>query len=529
MEKKGFAKEALKALKEKRRKDIAHYFVYSQIFWYLLLVAAQLAIFFLFTLRFRKYTDEYLGGSIALSFFFVIYLTNTKGKNEYKIAWLLPLIIFPWFGLFAYIIYHLNAGSRRFRKSISKVKNETKAFVPEQEEVEAILSKYKTEKNICHYLIKAGNYFPYTNNHISYLKNGETYYPALLEALKNAKKYIFIEYFIIGNDEVWNGVLEILEAKVKEGVEVRVLYDGFGSLGLTSKKYRASLAAKGINARVFLKLIPFFDTKLNNRDHRKIVIIDGETAFTGGINLSNEYFNIGKNRFPYWKDNGLIVKGKAINAITTMFLQNWSIAENVVTEDYGKYLNKEYEKYADEGMTIPYGDDAFNDMDIAEDLYLHMINSAKEYVHITSPYLVIDNQMIENLTFACQSGKEVALVLPSKPDHFITFCIGRTYIKDLVDAGVKIYSYNKGFIHQKTVICDGKSASIGSVNLDYRSFYHHFECGIYMADNSVISDIEGDFQEILQDCTLITAQEYKKIPKKQLIIGRLFRIFAPLM
>lgn len=518
-----------KSISKKRGKEITHYIVYSQIFWYLLLVAIQIALFFLFTLRFRKYTDEFLGGSIALSFFFVIYLTNTKGKNEYKIAWLLPLIIFPWFGIFAYIIYHLNAGGRYFKKSLENVKKETINLCPSKQETEKILSTHNNEKNTCNYLMNSGNYFPYVNTEIEYLKNGETYYPVLLDALKKAEHFIFMEFFIIADDESWNGILEILEEKVKEGVEVRVLYDGFGSLGIVSKKYKKLLNSKGIESKVFLKLIPFFDTKLNNRDHRKIVVIDGKIAFTGGINLANEYFNIGENRFPYWKDNGITIKGPAIRTLTTLFLQNWSIAEKPVTEDYGKYINLSYKEYEADGITIPYGDDAFNDMDIAEDLYIHIISSAKDYVHITSPYLILDNQVTEALIFAHQSGKEVSIVLPAQPDHYITFCIGRSYVKDLVDSGIKIYFYNKGFIHQKTVIGDGRTASVGSVNFDYRSFYHHFECGVYMADNSAICDIEKDFQEILKDCTLITEQEYKKIPKRQIFIGRLFRIFAPLM
>lgn len=522
-------KSGLKAVRKKRRKEITRGIVYSQLFWYLILIAIQLTLFFLFTLKFRKYTDEYLGGSIALSFFFFIYLTNTKGKNEYKLAWLLPFIIFPWFGLFAYFIYHANSGGHFFKKSVLKVKKDTQHFVPSKQETQNLIEKYSDEKLICNYLINAGNYYPYEKNKISYLKNGEIYYPTLLEELEKAQKFIFIEYFIICKDEAWEGVEKILLEKAKQGVEIRVLYDGFGSLGFASKRYKKELEANGIKLRPFLKLIPFFDTKLNNRDHRKIVVIDGKVCFTGGINLSNEYFNIGKNRFPYWKDNGVLLKGQAVNAFTTMFLQNWAIAQNIESEDYSKYINNEYEQFDDKGLTIPYADDAYNDMDIAEDLYIHMITFAQNYIHITSPYLVIDNQMTENLIFACNTGKEVCLVLPSKPDHFLTFCIGRSYIKDLMKSGVRIYLYNKGFIHQKTLIADGRVASVGSVNFDYRSFYHHFECGVYMTDNLVINEIEKDFQEILQDCTLVDEKVYKKIPKIQLLIGRIFRIFAPLM
>lgn len=515
-------------IKNKQQVQWVKALVYSRLLITMLLVVFQIFLFFLFVLRFQPYIEYFLGGSLFVSFFFIVYLVNTSGKNEFKIAWMLPLLLFPIFGIAAYIMFHINHGGRKLKKRLIHVKEQTKDLIPSSEATDRILNENSHRKDICSYMINTANYYPYEKNQLTYLKNGETYLPVLLEELKKAQKFIFMEFFIVFPDEAWEQILDVLEERSKAGVEVRLLFDGFGSLIVASKKYMKYLESRGAKCHMFLPLVPLFSTQLNNRDHRKIVVIDGHTAFTGGINLTNEYFNIGKNRFNYWKDNAVMIKGSAAMSFTTMFLQNWYI-DDVHDEDYNSYLLQEYPAYEQKGITLPYGDDAYNDEDIAEDLYIYLINSAKKYIHITSPYLVIDNQIYSQLILARKLGIEVSLILPSVPDHMITFCIGRVYVKKLIENGINVYFYNKGFIHAKTVICDGQMASVGSVNLDYRSFYHHFECGVLMCDNPVVSDIEEDFQETLKDCTLVTREEYKKIPKRQRFVGWLFRIFSPLM
>ncbi len=514
--------------KDSKTKNRFKKLVYSRIILVFFLILIQIIIFFLFCIRLNKYIEFYLGFSLLLSFIFLIYLSNCKGKSEFKFAWVLLLVVFPLLGISAYILYHLNVGGLRLRKRIIYVKEKTKEIHASETKVKKILQENSEISDLGFYLKNHGSFYPSEKNNLKYYENGELFFPEFLDELEKAKKFIFIEFFIIGLDETWGKVMKILERKVQEGVEVRVLYDSIGSVQIATSAYQKYLKRKGIKSHIFLKMIPLFSTKLNNRDHRKIVVIDGKVAFTGGINLSNEYMNYGKNRFDYWKDNALKIEGSGIENLTKMFLQDWNL-ETKDDEDYEKYIRISYKNYDSKGVLIAYGDDAYNNEDIAEDVYLYFLSKSKKFVYMTSPYLVIDNHMVETILFAVKRGIDVKLIVPSKPDHYITFCIARTYLKVLMDAGVQIYLYDKGFIHEKTFICDDKMATVGSINMDYRSLYHHFECGAFMYDTPVIKDIKNDYENTLKDCTLLTKEIYKKIPIIQKVIGYIFRIIGPLV
>ena len=321
----------------------------------------------------------------------------------------------------------------------------------------------------------------------------------------------------------------MLAKKASEGVEVRVLYDAMGSVLASSKFYVNYLQSKGINAQIFLPLFPIFSTQQNNRDHRKIVVIDGQIAYTGGVNISNEYFNMEQRRFNYWKDNAIRIEGSAIKTFIAMFMQTWNISKKY-DDNYEYYLNSCDVSNEEKGVIIPYGDDAYNNQDLAEDIYLHIINNAKKYVKITTPYVLIDSQLYDALVFAVSRGVEVSIIVPSVPDHFVTFCMGRVFIKQLIDMGVKVYEYKRGFIHAKTFVSDDRFATIGSVNLDYRSLFHHFECGALLYDKPCIEDIKNDFSEMIEnDCKEFTQESYKSFPLINRMIGRIFKVFAPLM
>lgn len=511
------------------------------------LIVIQIALWIVFLFWLEPYLKYYIGSGLVLVSGFMIYLSNCKGKNEFKLAWLAPTVIFPLFGISGYFLYHANWGGHELRTNLNRVKSNTNSLLPEKESANSILQKFPEVQDLAKYLLNEGNFFPHTNNVEKYYPNGESLYPDFLENLKSAKEFIFIEFFIVDIDESFIKILNILKQKVKEGVEVRFLYDAFGSYIPATKTYKKYLESFGIKAQVFLPLVPVFSTQLNNRDHRKIVVIDGKIGYTGGLNLKNEYFNINnkKNKFPYWKDNFIEIRGSAIRNLTEMFLQNWNIQikpqksrfskkinENFIEDDYKEYICRNYEIFSEsqgEGLVIPYGDDAHNKNDIAEDVYLYILNKAQKYVYITSPYVVIDNQMLETLTFAAKRGVDVKLIVPSEPDHILTFAIGKTYIKNLLDNGIHVYLYNKGFIHAKTFVSDDVTATVGSVNLDYRSFFHHFECGVFLHKTKCVSDIKNDIQETLKDCTEMFLEDYKKLPLKIRFSGRLFRLFAPLV
>lgn len=515
-------------IKDKHGRKILNRFFYSRVFVTFLLIAIQIAIFVIFLVKLNSHSEYYFGSSIGLSALFMIYLSNSKGKNEFKIAWLVPIVIFPLFGVVAYIMYHTNMGGLIYKKRFLQLGKTIQSYKNDEKSDLRKLKKYEEVQDLGNYLLTYGKFTPYEKTKVTYYNSGEVFLPELLEQLKKAENFIFIEYFIINVDECWTSILEVLKEKAKKGVTVRVMYDGLGSVTASQSSYQKFLKENGIDSHIFLPLVPFFSTQLNNRDHRKIVVIDGKTAFTGGINLSNEYFNFGKNKFSYWKDNAVKVEGAAVKGFTEMFLQTWNL-QTKQEDEYEKYLYAKVKRFDEPGLVIPYGDNAFNDKDIAEDVYQYIINASKKYLYITTPYLVIDNQLMSDLIFAAQRGVKVRIAVPAKPDHLLTFCVGKTFQKNLMDYGIEVYEYQKGFIHAKTFISDGKMATVGSVNLDYRSLYHHFECGCFMYDVPAIKEIEKDFESIVKDSSLMTKETYKKIPAIRRALGRVFRIFSPLI
>ncbi|MDY5123149.1 MAG: cardiolipin synthase [Treponema sp.] len=511
-----------------RSKEIFRRILFSRVILSFILLVAQVVLLMFFIFRFEKYLDSYLLVSLGVSILFVIYLTNTEQQNEFKIAWMIPAIIVPLFGVFAYTWYHLDSNGIRISKKLSKLRKKTDSLLPEKKESLEVLERYSDFKDIGYYLLNSGNYYAHDDTKIKYFPNGETFFPDFIESLRNAKEYIFLEYFIIGIDECWTQILEILEQKVKEGVEVRVMCDGIGTFMTSSRSYQKFLASKGIKTKVFLKLLPILSVTIDNRDHRKITIIDGKVGYTGGLNISNQYFNYGKNRFSYWKDNAIRMEGTAIRNLTQMFLQTWNIQGNG-EDDFEKFMCRDFGHYESEGLIIPYGDDLFNRENIAEDIYLHLINTSKKYLYITTPYIIIDNQMISAMKFAAKRGVDIRVIVPSVPDHLLTFCLGRVYLKSLLDAGVKVYLYKEGFIHAKTFISDDKIATVGTINLDYRSLVTHFECGTLIAESHGVYDIKSDFDDMFENEKVVEmkAEDYKKIPAWQRFAGRLLKVFGP--
>ncbi len=516
-------------IKDKRVKRAIKQSVFSRVVLIALLLLTQLVLTFLVVLKLEPYIEFFLGGNLVITLIFYIYLSNLNGKTEYKLAWLLPVLILPIFGLACYILYHINGGGHLLKSKLTKLKAKTEIYTRNDDNSFKILDSFPEVRGIGYYLLIQSGNNPHINNELKYYPCGEDFYLDFLNTIKSAKKFIFLEFFIIDIDESWLLLLEVLQQKISEGVEVRILYDALGSIMTSTRKYVNYLKKLGINAKVFLPLIPFFSTQQNNRDHRKIIVVDGEIGYTGGLNLSNQYFNIGENKFSYWKDNFIRVKGSAAQNFTSMFLQTWNVANSKTPEEFNKYLQISTPKYEADGLVIPYDDDAYNNEDIAEDVYEYIIENSKEYLYITTPYVVIDNQIKESLIFAAKRGVKVILIVPSQPDHLITFCIGRTFIKNLIENDVHVYCYEKGFIHAKTFISDDKIATVGSINLDYRSFFHHFECGTFIYKSKVINDIKNDFETTLQECSEFTIKDYKKFPLIKRMIGRIFRVFSPLM
>ena len=363
---------------------------------------------------------------------------------------------------------------------------------------------------------------------MKYFPLGEYKFKALVEELKKAKKYIFMEYFIVEEGYMWGTILNILRHKVEEGVEVRFMYDGMCAISMLPYDYPNKINHWGIKCKMVNKVKPFLSTTQNNRDHRKICVIDGCVGFTGGINLGDEYINR-KERFGHWKDTAVMLKGDAVQSLTMIFLQMWNVDERK-EEDYRRYLTPKTPGLKRElGYVIPYADSPFDNENVGEEVYFHILNHAKKYVHIMTPYLILDNEMITTLTRAAKSGIEVIIIMPHIPDKWYAFVVAKTYYKELIESGVQIYEYTPGFVHAKVFVADDDTATVGTINLDYRSLYLHFECGTFIYNNSEIDRIERDFQQTLAKCHKVTLIEVKKRSAFTKIAGQVLRLIAPLM
>lgn len=504
--------------------------IFSRTSLAILSVALQILVILTAFEFFSDYIVWIFGGVTILSLFVVVYILNSKQNPAYKIAWIIPILLFPLFGVLVYLFVHTQAGTRIINKKLKLIRNDTQQYLRQNEEVMALLEN--TDKHTANFITYMNQYcgFPiFTDTEVSYFPLGENMYEDLLEELEKAQKYIFIEYFIIERGIMWDSILEVLKRKAEQGVEVRVLYDGMCSIIRLPKNYPSKLRKMGIKCKVFSPIRPFISTEQNNRDHRKILVIDGVVGYNGGINLADEYINK-KERFGHWKDTAVKVKGEAVQNFTMMFLEMWNVSGKK-QEDYEKYVTREEKQSysTQKGYVLPYADNPLDDIEVGRRVYLEILNSAQKYVHIITPYLILDNEMLTTLIYTVQRGVDVKIIMPHIPDKKMVYYLGRSYYKDLIESGVQIYEYTPGFTHAKMFISDDIKAVVGTINLDYRSLYLHFECATYIYKNDIIPEIEKDYQETLEKCQLITLQDVEKYNFAKKYIGKVLRFFAPLM
>jgi len=472
------------------------------------------------------------GGFTFLSAAVVIYIINKRENPVYQMAWIIPVLVIPVFGAMFYIFLELQVGGRRIGARLAAIIRETGGYLTQDQETMKKLEKESLRvSHLASYMNKYGGYPIYDNTYVEYFPLGDDMFPRLLEELKKAERYIFMEYFIVERGIMWDSVLEVLEEKAKEGVEVRFMYDGMCSLALLPYGYPRQLEKKGIRCKMFSPVKPALSSYQNNRDHRKITVIDGHTAFTGGINLADEYINQ-RERFGHWKDTAVMLKGKGVKNFLMMFLQMWNITERQV-EDYGKYMPDPgfvYPRGLDmSGFVMPYGDSPLDHETVGHHVYMDILNEAGNYVHIMTPYLILDSDMMTALTFAAKRGVEVVIIMPHIPDKKYAYLLARSYYGELLQAGVRIFEYVPGFVHAKVFSSDGEKAVVGSVNLDYRSLYLHFECAVFIYQNQVIRYVEKDFLDTIRKSKEITMEDVKKYPLIKRLTGSVLRLFAPLM
>ena len=520
-------REHKKAAVKKAKKGILSV-LFSRTALILILLLLQIGLMFLMTTALKEYRSYWSVASVLLQVIVVIYIINERGNPAFNMTWILLLMVFPVFGTLFYIYVKSELGSRAVSHRLSRQKLEIHRYMKQNPEVISNLRVSKPEDaKLAHYMKYQLGFPIYRNTKVVYSSCGEENFPLFLHELKQAKSFIFMEYFIVEEGYMWEHVLDILKEKAQEGVEVRFMYDGMGCLSLPHN-YPEKLKKYGIECRIFGPLRPVLSTVQNNRDHRKICVIDGKTAFTGGINLGDEYINR-KERFGYWKDSAAMLKGDAVQSFTMMFLQMWNSIERK-REDYKKYLTVMRPEFKRElGFVMPYGDSPFDHEEVGESVYLHILNHASKYVHIMTPYLILDNGLLDTMTRTAKSGVEVCIIMPHVPDKWYAFVLAKTYYQELLEAGVKIYEFTPGFVHSKIFVSDDKMATVGTVNLDYRSLYLHFECGAYIYNNPVVRDIEKDYRQTLQKCQQVSIAEVKAMNPLQKICGKILRLMAPLM
>ena len=446
-----------------------------------------------------------------------------------KMPWIVLIMAVPIFGVTLYLLLGLGIGTSKMRKEYERVDEALFPLLPDNDEAYKRLDgKDRRAANIARYIYAKASYPVYDDSDIVYFDDAAKGIEAQKEELRKAEKFIFMEYHAIENAESWQSVQEILEERVKAGVEVRVFYDDMGSIGFINMDFVKLLESKGIRCRVFNPFMKGFHLFMNNRDHRKITVIDGKVGFTGGYNLANEYFNI-THPYGHWKDTGVKITGNAVKNLTVAFLEMWNAirGDDENDTDYSRYL-PDAEKKEQNSFIAPYADIPIDNEHVGEDVYISMAEYAKDYAWFITPYLILTDEMIHSLGLAAKRGVDVRVITPGIPDKKLVYQVTRSYYHSLVRYGVKIYEYTPGFCHCKMSVADDMIATCGTINLDYRSLYHHFENGCLYADCDAVMDTKRDFEETMAECREVT-DDYKAPTAGKNLLMLILRFIAPLM
>lgn len=503
--------------------------VFSRTGVILLLLILQIYILITAILKLNDYLVYFYSVFTVISVCLIIAILNKKTNPIYVNLWIIIVLIIPVFGALLYLFVNLNLGSRFMNKKLMALINETAPYLQQDPGVKRELEIINPSMaSLGVYMEEYGKFSIYKNTSAKYFASGSQKLDSLLEELEKAEKFIFLEYFIIKDGYMWSKVLEILERKASDGVEVRLMYDGMFALLDLPHDFSKKIQAKNINCKSFAPIYPALSSHQNNRDHRKIVVIDGHTAYTGGINIGDEYINK-EERFGYWKDTAIMLKGDAVRSFTLMFLQIWNISVTQ-PEDYFKYINIKQDRQPDNvGYVMGYSDSPLDNENVGEQVYINILNHAHRYVHIMTPYLILSYEMQQTLEFTAKRGVEVIILMPHIPDKKTAFLVAKTYYKDLITAGVKIYEFTPGFVHAKVFVSDDHTAVVGTINLDFRSLYLHFECAAYIYKNPEVLRIEEDYQKTLEVSQEITLEDCENQSPAAMLAGRVLKIFAPLM
>ncbi len=455
-----------------------------------------------------------------------IYIINKRDNPSYKIAWIVFILTLPVFGL---VVYMMWGGQRTFphlKKRMMACCDKYEKYLEQDPAIPRLLQyENSPQTRQASYLCNESGFPVYKDTSVEYLSPGDKFLKRLVQELLKAEKYIYLEYFIIADGKMWDEIFKVLSQKAKDGIEVKVMFDDFGSIKRQYRDFVSRMEESGIEVSIFCPIKPSLNIVMNNRNHRKIIVIDGNIAFTGGINIADEYINQFE-RFGYWMDCAVMVKGKAVDSFVVMFCSMWEYTTGKSIDIKDKLISLPVQK---ESYVIPYCDSPMDTKSTAEGIYLQILNTAHKYVDIATPYLILDDKMKNAIILAAKSGVRIRIITPFIPDKKYVHPVTQYYYSELLEAGVKIYEYTPGFIHSKLFISDDSSATAGTVNMDYRSFFFHFECGVWFTDEDTIKPMKSHFEELLSQSQQIKQSDWEKrgawIKFKQWIL----HIFSPLM
>ena len=507
--------------------------IFSRVFVVGLAIVVQIFWFIGFINLLGNRYQWFAGALQAVCILAVLWIANKRINPSYKLAWTIMILSVPVVGAAIYFLFGKSRMAKEVECRFEKAEKVSEPVMEGNPQYRKELEQTDLQMNKQSVYLRDYSGCPlYRNTSTEYFPVGELLYQKMIEELKKAEHFIFLEYFIIDEGEMWKSILDILEQKAKEGLDVRLIYDDMGCVGTLPAKFYEDIRKRGIQCEVFNRFLPIVSVVLNNRDHRKIMVIDGHTGFTGGINLADEYINR-KVRFGHWKDTGVMLKGEAVWSFTVMFLQMWSVIRGSTAElqDICKYRTHSHfqGEFENDGFVQPYHDTPLDHETVGENAYLNVINQAKKYVYIFTPYLIIDNEMMTSLCLAAKNGVDVRIVTPGIPDKKLVFLLTRSYYEQLIDAGVRIFEYEPGFLHAKSFVCDDETAIVGTINLDYRSLYLHFECGVWMYRSKAVMQVKKDVLDTLKHSREITGEYCRSWNVFMRLLQSLLRLLAPML
>ncbi|MBQ7172884.1 MAG: cardiolipin synthase [Clostridia bacterium] len=503
--------------------------IFSRFFLSAILFLSQIALIwgFLTVFQFRYLPFQVVWSLISVVM--VVIIVNRRETPEYKLPWLFLVMFFPLFGTLLFILYAHPGMKPRDKRALAAVHHKIDPFVAHDPAKEEAIKEFLGKRQgLETYLSSTAHLSGDLSSRVTYLPDGESFLEQLLADLERAESFIFLEYFIISPGKMWDAIHEVLIKKVNEGVEVRILYDDIGSATKLPANFYKTLRREGIGCYKFNPFRPFVTNIFNNRDHRKIAVIDGKVGYTGGHNFGDEYINE-DHRLGYWKDTGLRIEGGAVKNLTVLFLSSYDMTAKQLS-DYGKYLSVPVESFEGEGYVHPFGDGPkpYYAEQIGKGNFINLIGQAKKYVYITTPYLIMDYSLTEALRNAAMRGVEVRIFTPGIPDKKLVYSMTRASYPFLLESGVRIFEFTPGFLHAKMLVTDDEAAFVGTINFDYRSLTHHYECGALLCKTPCIKEIKKDFEKIKEASEEVFLKS-KKTTKAGRIVTAVFQMFAPLL